>query len=270
MPIHFPLKVRPLSDEAFEHIDRLVMTACYASQNILGRLQDERVYENDIAGRLRAEGIAEVHTQVPVSLTHENFSKIYRLDLVVEQMVYELKTVTAFTPDHVAQAIHYAALTGTDRVKLVNFRSEKVMGKLLGSPFWRVKRRKVTIAQDRWEPLSEECANLVRRMSALVADWGAFLETTLYEEALVHFCGGEAHCLRRLPVCRDGVQLGTHRVLCHAGDVGFLVTSFSERARDYESHLCRLVQCLPLRGLQWINLNHAELQFITLLKDKVG
>ncbi len=268
MPIRCPLQLRPLADEAFEAIDRLVMACSYASQNALGRLCDERVYENDVALRLRSQGVSEVHTQVAVTLTHGSFSKTYRLDLVAAEMIYELKTVTAFAPEHEAQVINYAALTGTDRVKLLNFRSEKVMGRLLRSPLWRVDRRQVTVTKDRWQPLSAECPHLVARMTPLLADWGAFLEARLFEEALVHFSGGDAQCVRRLPVTRDGIELGTHRVACHTADVGFVVTAFSEGVSAYEVQLRRLLDCLPLRGLQWINLNHAELQLITLTNGK--
>lgn len=268
MSIRCPLQLRPLPDEAFEAIDRRVMACCYASQNTLGRLCDERVYQNDVAARLRATGAFEVHTQVPVTLTHECYTKIYRLDLVVGEMVYDFKTVTAWASDHDTQAIHYAALTGTDRVKLVNFRSEKVVGRLLRSPLWRVDRRRFTVMQDRWMPLSDACPGLVARMTALLSDWGAFLEARLYEEALVHFSGGETSCLRRLPVTRDGFELGTHRVACHAADIGFLVSACAGAATAHEQQLRRLLHCLPLRGLQWINLNHADVQFITLRKGK--
>jgi hypothetical protein len=209
-----------------------------------------------------------VHTQVPVTLTHESFSKTYRLDLVAGGMIYEFKTVTVFTPDHDAQGIHYAALTGTDRVKLVNFRSAKVMGRLLRSPLARVDRRRFSVTRDRWQPLSDKCPGLVTRLTALLADWGAFLEARLFEEALVYFAGGEAQCRRRLPVARDDVELGTHRLACHAAEVGFVVTAFAGPALAHESQLHRLLRCLPLWGLQWLNLNHAELQLVTLIKGK--
>ena len=54
MPIQCSLTIPPLSDAAFAEIDHAVMACAYASQNSLGRLYDERVYENDMAARLRA------------------------------------------------------------------------------------------------------------------------------------------------------------------------------------------------------------------------
>lgn len=269
MPIHCPVELRPLSDDTFASVDHLVMGCCYASQNTLGHLCDERVYENDVAARLRSEGVHAVHTQLPVTLTHESFSKQYMLDLVVCRMLYEFKSVTALTPEHDAQAIHYAALTGTDRVKVVNFRSEKVVGRLLRSPLWRVDRRQFRVMHDRWEPLSDTCVDLRARLHALLLDWGTFLEAGLFEQALAHFHGGDSRGARRLPLTRDGIELGTHRVTCHAARVGFVVTAFvGQTAAAHESQLRRLLRCLPLDGLQWMNLDHSLLHLVTLRNDR--
>lgn len=268
MPIHCPISLAPLPDAEFDAIDRVVMACCYAAQNQLGRLCDERVYENDVAARLRGEGFTDVKTQIPVTLTHQSFSKTYRFDLVVGRMLYEFKTVSALAPEHDMQGIHYAVLGSTDRVKLVNFRPPKVVGRLLRSPLWRVDRSKIVVHQERWRPLTDACATLVGRTKSLLGDWGAFLEARLYEEAMVHFFGDEAHGERCLPVVRDGLELGTHRLPCHAVDVGFVVTALSKEAVAYEAQLQRLLRCLPLEGIQWLNLKHAELQLVTLRKGK--
>ena len=119
----------------FDERDAIVMRCAYAAQNALGRLCDERVYENDLARRLRAEGFACVHTQVPVTVTHDGFAKEYRLDLVADDALYELKTTSAFAPDHQTQALHYAMLLDINHTKLLNFRPEKVLGRLRFNAF---------------------------------------------------------------------------------------------------------------------------------------
>lgn len=267
MPIHCPLSLEPRSNLDFETIDRAVMGASFDSHNHLGRLCDERVYENDVAVRLRASGVEQVETQVPVTLTHHTFLKIYRLDLVVGGLIYELKSTAGFAPEHEAQAIHYAALGDTNRAKLINFGSPKVVGRLLRTPFPQLDRRKITVVRDRWRPMSDQCETLVERMMALLADWGGFLEAGLYQEALLHFLSGGSASERRLVVSRDGIKLGTHRQPCHAQELGYVVTGLSRETVAYEQHLRRLLNCLPLQGIQWLNLNHAELQTITLIKD---
>jgi GxxExxY protein len=269
MPIDCPLNIHPITDAAFDSIDRLVMACCYASQNELGRLCDERVYENDVAARLRAEGMKDVHTQVPVTVSHDTFTKTYRLDLVVSQMIYELKTVAAFAPEHDTQAIHYAVLAATDRVKLINFRPARVAGRLRRSPLWKADRTQVAIDRQRWEALSDHCLPLADCMRDLLSDWGAFLEARLYEEALMWFCGHKSPRMDRVPVVRDGIRLGTHPLPRHARDIAFLVTAFTDEAAMHESQLRRLLRHLPLRGVQWFNLQHANLQLITVTPGQI-
>jgi GxxExxY protein len=268
MPIVCPLSLSPISDESFDKLDAIVMTCAYASHNDLGRLCDERVYENDIADRLRCQGIDRVHSQVPVTVSHDGFTKTYRLDLVVEDMVYEIKTVAALVGEHEAQAIHYAILLGIERVKLLNFRTPRVQGLLKRSPMHRVDRRLVTLDPGRWHPASSGCEALLRRLQEFVADVGAFLDARLYEEALIHFSGGELQCLQRMPLRREGLFLGTHRLACHSPGLAFVVTSFSDGAAAHERHLRRLVNLTELRALHWFNFVHAQLEAVTLTKSK--
>ena len=61
---------------------------------------------------MRERGFEEVYAQVPIAVTHAQFSRIYRLDLVVSGMIYELKAVVAWASEHETQAIHYGALLG--------------------------------------------------------------------------------------------------------------------------------------------------------------
>ena len=268
MPIHCPLTIRPLSEEEFAVIDRSVMACAYASQNELGRLCEERVYENDVAARLRSLGFTEVHTQVPVTVSHGNFSKTYRLDLVGNQMVYEFKTATDFVAEHDLQAIHYAVLLSVDRVKLLNFRTAKVTGRLKRAPLFAGKQREIRLVPMDWRPLSDRCAYLRDQFKELLEDWGAFLEARLYEEALVHFCGGETACVVRLPLIRAGIPLGHHRMACHSANLGFVVTAMTDGWQDYREHLLRLARFTGLRGIQWLNLSHAELQLDTIENSK--
>lgn len=268
MPIHCPLTIRPLSDEEFSAIDRSVMACAYASQNELGRLCEERVYENDVAARLRSLGFTEVHTQVPVTVSHGSFSKTYRLDMVGNQMVYEFKTAVDFVAEHDLQGIHYAVLLSVDRVKLLNFRTAKVTGRLKRAPLFAGKQRDIRMVPMDWRPLSDRCDYLRNQIMELLQDWGAFLEARLYEEALVHFCGGETACVVRLPLSRAGIPLGHHRMACHSANLGFVITAMTAGWQDYREHLLRLVRFTGLRGIQWLNLSHAELQLVTIENSK--
>lgn len=266
MSIECPIAFRPLSDEAFESIDRVVMACAYAAQNRLGRLCDERVYENDVAARLRAEGLEQVLTQVPLTVSFRNFNKGYRLDLVVNEMLYELKVADSFAPAHDAQCYHYAALLRLGRIKLLNFRTPSVEGRLRRCPFARDDNRSTVVNRRRWQPLSARCEALASDAEACLHEWGGFLDSHLFEEALIFFNGGEPGCVRRLPVVRDGLALGHHRAFLHAEDVAFVVTSIGGDANAHERQLHQMLKVLPLRGWQWMNICRTEMHLVTVTR----
>src|SRR5580698_11155974 len=133
MPIHCPITIGPLSADEFEQVDYRVMGLAYASQNELGRLCDECAYEADLKARLLADGFRSVQTQVPVTITHRDFSKTYRLDLVADDALYELKAGTALVGEHETQLLHYIFLLGLRRGKLLNLRPSKVQGKIVAT-----------------------------------------------------------------------------------------------------------------------------------------
>src|SRR5688572_16045489 len=81
MPIHCPVDIKPLDAATFEALDfRVVGHAC-ACQNELGCLCDECAYQADLKARLQADGFRPVSTEVPVTVTHRDFSRKHYLDL---------------------------------------------------------------------------------------------------------------------------------------------------------------------------------------------
>jgi len=268
MPIECPIQFNPLPDFDFNEIDRQVMACAYAAQNALGRLCEEQVYENDIAGSLREQGIREVKTQVPITVSIRDFVKVYRLDLVVSGMVYELKTAERLIPAHDAQVFNYAALLDLDRIKLLNFGRPTVEGRLRRCPFANMDRRRVSIDQTRWKPLSKCCKTLAIRAEECIREWGGFIDHRLIEEALVFFQGGAESCVQRLPITRSDRHLGTQRILMHAPELAFSVTAMGPENAAYESQLRRLLRLLPLRGWQWINIHHTNLRLVTLEQQR--
>jgi len=263
MPIHSSTPIARLTREEFLIRDEIVMRCAYATQNRLGRLCDERVYENDLAARLRAEGMGNLKTQVSFTVSHETFAKEYRLDLVADDAVYELKTVLHLIGEHDAQVLNYAMLRDLLCIKLLNFRNAKVEGKLRLSGVTNAERHAFTMDETRWQPLSPRCHELKRQWTSLVSDVGAFLDTRLYEEALAFLLSAHPS---RLTVTRDGLELGTHSTLLLTDQIAFCITAFTTAIGHQQSHLARLLGLLPLTGLQWINLNHADISLVTLVK----
>ena len=151
--------ITPCSRQQFKEIDSAVMKAAYDTHNRFGRLCDERVYENDLAARLRAQDMT-AYTQVALRVRHQGFEKTYRLDLVVDSMVYELKVVEQFSKAHDAQALNYAALLAIPRIKLLSFGADRVQGRLVASPFDEQSRYPVLVDDSCWRPLTENCKPL--------------------------------------------------------------------------------------------------------------
>ena len=251
MPIHPTIYLSNLEQDEFDLLDAEVMRHAYITQNKLGRLFHESIYENELAATLRAAGL-DVSTQVAVRLIHGSFHKTYFLDLVVEHMIYEIKATTALVPEHEAQALNYAMLMDVSRAKLVNFGGTRVQGKLCFNPVRGHLRRLPRLETGRWTPESAACERLLQHLRELLTDWGTHLSSSLYNEALVHLSGGETHCCQRVRVG----DLGTQSIQSHSPRLAFVLTSFTRGVDDYRRQLSRLVRQLDILALHWFNMNH--------------
>ena len=266
MPIHCPITLPCLSADEFEELDFRVMGHAYASQNELGRLCDECAYEADLKARLLADGFRSVQTQVPITLTHRDFTKTFRVDLIADDAPYEFKAQTALTGDDDAQLFNYLFALGVQRGKLLNFRPSKVQGKLIATALTPEIRRRFTTNTERWNELTPGCAVLRQTMNNLLQDWGAFLSAGLYQEALICLLGGARNVEHRVSLQRDRLDLGGQRMFVHSPSTAFRVTAFTESQSTVESHLRRLLALTNLKAIQWINLNHATIEFTTITR----
>lgn len=263
MPIHCAMPIANLTRDEFIERDELVMKCAYATQNNLGILCEEQVYENELADRLRVAGMKNVMTQVPLHVTHGPFTKEYRLDLVANDAVYELKTVEHFVPAHDAQVFNYAMCLGIRCIKLLNFSDTKVKGKLRIAPITTAQRHDFKITTSGWQPLSPQCQLLKEHLASLVDDLGGFLEASLYQEALSFILSAPE---TRLTVTSNGVDLGTHSLPILAEHVAFHVSAYTDYLGHRRSHFQRLLATLPLKCLHWINFNHHDITLTTLIK----
>jgi GxxExxY protein len=266
MPIHCPVTIQSLSADEFETLDYRVMGHAYVSQNELGRLCDECAYHADLKARLSADGFQSVLTEIPVTVTHRDFSKRYFLDLVADSGLYELKTDSMLVGEHETQLFNYMFLLGIQRAKLLNFRPLKVQGKLIATSLTDEERRRFVAVTEHWKDLTPACSALRQTTIELLQDWGAFLDFALYQEALLHFIGGSISIEQQVSLSRKGIGLGTQRMLVHAPDIAFRITAYTESQNHIESHLRRLLALTNLKAIQWINLNHAQIEFTTIQK----
>jgi GxxExxY protein len=267
MPIYCPTTIKHLSPTEFEEVDYRVMGHAYLCQNKLGRLCDECAYHADLKARLLADGFRSVLTEVPITVTHGDFSKTYYLDLVADNALYELKTDKHLASEHEAQLFNYMFLLGIPRAKLLNFRPAKVQGKIIATSVTNEARCQIDLAAGGWKELTPACNLLRQTLVNLLEDWGAFLEIGLYEEALIHLLGGQTNIERRIELHRNGISLGTQRMFLHSPGAAFRLTAVTEGQQHVESHLRRLLALTSLDAIQWINLNHARIEFTTLDRE---
>jgi GxxExxY protein len=267
-PFHCPIPLRRLTRPEFDDLSRLVMAHAFASQNELGRLCDEAVYQNDMALRLEAAGLGPVSKEVPVTVRWRDFAKTYYLDLVVQSaFICELKAVAALLKEHDAQLLHYLLLVDVPHGKLINLRPPSVEYRTVNAVLSAPERCRFTLAADRFQPRTPRCRELHDLLNELLGAWGAFLDCNLYEEALVHFLGGEAKVRQRVPLARAGFPLGTQTATVLTDSIAFRMTALAADAREgYESQLRRVLALTSLTTLHWVNLHHHEVQLVTISK----
>ena len=201
-----------------------------------------------------------------MTVAHRDFTKRYFLDLLADDALYELKADRTLTGEHQAQLLNYIFLLGLRRGKLLNFRPPKVQGQIVATSLSQEERRRIVAVTDRWNEVTPECSILFQTMRSVLEDWGAFLDIALYQEALIHFLGGTNKVEQRIALTRSELALGTQRMLVHGPGVAFRLTAFTESQESVESHLRRLLALTDLRALQWINLNHAQIQFTSITR----
>ena len=267
MPITSPFPLRIIEQAEFAELDYLVMRHAFDSQNELGRLCDEVIYQNDLAARLEAAQLGPIRKEVPVTVINRDFSKTYSLDLVVgDAAIYELKTAATLIPEHDSQLLNYLCLKGAHHGKLINFRPPQVETKFVNTGLTPEARKRLQLNTSRWQEANDASKMLREVFVGLLEDWGAFLEIPLYLDALIHFLGGEEKVIQKVPLSRNGVSLGAQRFHLAAPDTAFRLTALTDDAGAYEQQLRSLLRHAPLRAIQWVNMAHHWIEFVTVAK----
>jgi hypothetical protein len=90
----------------------------------------------------------------------------------------------------------------------------------------------------------------------------AWSANTTHKRSIICFFLGQIN----VPLSRKGVGLGNQRLHMASPDVAFRLTSMTGAVEHYEKQLRSLLSHTPLRALQWINLAHHRMEFVTLVK----
>lgn len=267
MPIEPSVKIERISEQEFYAIDHEIMGAVFTIHNEMGRFYDEKIYQNEIAYRCQEMDLGEVLTEVPIRVSYRNFMKFYYVDLLVDgQIMYELKTVDSLLGQHRKQALNYLLLMGMGHGKLVNMRSSSVKHHFVSTRLTPEKRYDFTVNDDEWNDLDKDSIWLKHLMVDLLSEWGAFLDTNLFYDAISHFRGGIENNVGRVDVIKDSRLLGSQSTPILNNEVAFKLSSVTKSIQSYERHLRHFLNHTSLKAMQWINFNHHQIVFKTLSK----
>ena len=265
MPITLPHPITALSEEAFHKLDYSVMAIAFDIHNQMGRFYDEQIYKNKLKQQCYTKGF-NVESEVEIKLTHKNYSKSLFIDLLINNTVYELKTIKSIQDPQRTQTMDYLFTSNTQHGKIINFRPSSVEHEFVSTTLDHESRKKFHIQSSRWKEYSEKARQLTRGLSSVLNDWGSFLDTHLYEKALIHILGGDQNIIRSIEIHSDGLQLGQQKFACLSDSEFFLITAAKNNTNKYEAHLKCLLSNTPMEVLYWINLNRSTVQLVTLDK----
>ncbi|NIA31191.1 MAG: GxxExxY protein [Actinobacteria bacterium] len=265
MPINLSTQIQTISYESFHTLDYQVMGIAFSIHREMGRFWNEKIYQNELSYRCQKAGL-DVASEVAIEASHQDFCKSYFIDLLINNAIYELKAARSLTKEHEKQTINYLMLTGLNYAKLLNFRSPSVQYRFVSTNLTPEKRHNFTVIDDDWRNLDEKSIWLKKMLLGLLSDWGAFLEVTLFYDALTYFLGGEDEVLKSIEVCNSMHHIGAQKVHLLSSDVAFKITSITKNEQYYEKHLYRFIQYTSLKAIEWINMNHDKILFKTILK----
>lgn len=97
--------------------------------NVLGSGLLESVYQEALAYELLERGI-ESEREKEISIYYKNhlLDKKFRIDLIVDNIIVELKSVSSIVPAHRAQLCNYLRLTKKSLGLLINFGESNLIG----------------------------------------------------------------------------------------------------------------------------------------------
>ena len=270
MPIERLFDVRPITKSCFHEIDYQVMRAVFDTHNELGRLYHESLYQSELLAKCLASGL-NIISEGEIRLSLHDFRKSYYIDALVESgALYELKAVDHLNERHDAQLLNYLFLSGLSEGKLINFSLPSVEYRFVSTTVSPADRFSFTFDLSEWQgDRSSATHHMVELVDSMVKEWGCFLNVHLYEDAIVHFLGGEKKVRKTVDVVLENRLIGEHPMCLVDDSTGLHVSSIIKGRAQYRKHLERILFHTNLERLVWINFRRNKVQFISLENSPV-
>ena len=264
MPVECGVEIDPIGQERFHALDKDVMRQVFNIHNSMGRFCDERIYQEEMARRCRAGGLS-VEREVPLRVTHLDFSKSYYIDMLVERGgLYELKAVAGLDESHEKQAINYLLLAGLRHGKLVNMRPSSVEYRFVSTTLSHQDRLKFNLVTGEFNEKAEADRRFRETLGSLFDDWGAFLDANLYRKALLHFFDSSESGLRSVNIVVNGLVVGTQEMCVLDNETIWHLSAVRKHLGSYETHLLRLLHHTAFNRMHWVNLDQRNITLRTL------
>lgn len=264
MPVKTSQPIKLYSEQKFHDLDFQVMRLAFDAHNLLGRFYDEKIYQNELIKRCQEKGL-KTASEVKIQLTHGTFTKNLFIDILVEEgFIYELKTANSIASSHRLQTLGYLFLTDTQHGKIINFRPPSVEHEFVSTSLTQAERRSFSVNEENWNYDSEAAAKLKSITVDLLRDWGAFLDTDLYKEAICHLYGEGDDIEQLIEVKHGTTVLGRQNIPLLSSKESFCISSVRNGVSTYYTHLQRFLEHTSLKHLHWININNRDVRFQTL------
>lgn len=260
MPIHSSITTCRISQNEFKELASEVMRHVFDLRNEFGRFFDEGVYKRELATRM-----PDVELESAITLTYAGFSKTYFVDVLVNSSgLFEFKAADKIHSRHRGQTLNYLLLLDLAHGKVINVRPEYVEHEFVNCPSRLIDLRSPEIFDHEWDSRVAG-ADLFRQiLMSLIADWGAGLETNLYEEALTYFLGGESNVVVPISVMGKSGFLMKQRMRIVAPSVAFKITALQERFNEFVTHARKLIAHTTLEAMLWANITQKSIKFTTI------
>ena len=259
MPISLPVETRRVSQSEFADIAYEVVGVLFEVHRDFGRLLDEKIYKRELAVRMN-----DVALEVPITVSYEDFSKQYSLDVLRSGSgLFELKATEAIHPRHVAQTVNYLLLSDLPHAKILNVRPEKVQQEFVNCNRRLVELRNPKFSELGWDESIPGAAAFREWLQTLVKDWGSGLDLALYNAGLCHFLCGR----KDVPIFGSIGELGSQPMSLAAPNVAFRLTGFNGNRESYVAHTTRLLMRTDLHAILWANITFDEIQLQTITRN---
>ena len=266
MPITINQPITPLSEQEFHDLDFQVMRLAFDAHNRLGRFYNEQIYKNELLKLCHQNGLA-AKTEVQIQLKHGSFSKNLFIDLLIENSsVYELKAAKIIAPSYRTQTLDYLFLTHTKHGKIINFRPPSVEHEFVSTTLTHANRKMFSVSEKHWNNYSDSAVKLKSLLIPLLKDWGVFLDTNIYKEALCHLYKTGKDIVQPVEIKSESIILGIQNIPLLSKTEGFCISSIRNGHQTYQTHLTRFLEHTNLKQMHWININDFSVELHSLSK----